>query len=59
MENNNAVNIAAWNAYKATSVSVAARSQLSQPHIPDWAKWFNPEAYRPPPPPPQVMCLRF
>ena len=55
MDSKNAHNIAAWNAYKATaSVSMRQRSEAS-PHIPDWARWFNPEAYRPPPPPPQVM----
>ena len=51
MDDRNAYNIAAWNAYKATaSVSVKPRSQANQPHIPDWAKWFNPETVRPPPP---------
>ena len=42
----NAHNIAAWNAYRATALEKPSKPPLQhvpQPHIPHWAKWFNPE----------------
>ena len=41
----NAHNIAAWNAYRASALTPAKpqRPAAPQPHIPDWAKWFNPD----------------
>ena len=40
----NAHNIAAWNAYRATALEpIIPPQQVSQPHIPHWAKWFKPE----------------
>ena len=43
----NAHNIAAWNAYRATALTPAKPQRPApQPHIPDWAKWFDPESVR-------------
>ena len=51
----NAHNIAAWNAYKASASNPPKTpTQISHPHIPEWAKWFDPEPIRAPP-----KVLRF
>ena len=41
----NSHNIAAWNAYRAAASTqpISQPRVFSQPHIPDWARWFEPD----------------
>ena len=41
----NSHNIAAWNAYRAAASAqpIVQPRVFSQPHIPDWARWFEPD----------------